>query len=157
MFNPVQMLRVAIATSILILTGCSLFETKPAQPPAPEVTYQSQLTMPSVTLEANKLIKLEVPKTNPVSISFEKMSIKLDDVSKRDLAPLGPYSKTVSKIEVTGYCDQNQIANPSEAAVMRAVAVRDELIQNGADKNNILIKWKVSVRNKHAVEILFTK
>lgn len=110
-------------------------ETKPAQPQLPP--------KPPVVL------------INPTIISFEKMSVVLDEKSKEIIAEIGEKAKESGKITVTGFCDRRQIRNSMDSAVARAVVTRDELIAQGVAPSNVVIKFSTTTPKKHAAEIKF--
>lgn len=92
---------------------------------------------------------------NPATISFDKMAVTLDDKARLYVAQMVDQARKSKKIVATGFCDKNQIANPADAAVARAVAVRDELIRLGVPAANIQVKFVTKIAKKHAVEVLF--
>lgn len=97
------------------------------------------------------------PAQNPTIIHFDKLSIKLDSDGRQKIADIAPFARTVQKIYVTAYCDRSQVANPDEAAVSRAIVVRDELIRHFVGASGIYVKHVTTVRNRHDVEIKFEK
>lgn len=92
---------------------------------------------------------------NLATVTFDKMAVTLDDKAKLYIGQMGDLARKSKKIVATGYCDKNQIANPADAAVARAVAVRDELVRLGVPPANIQVKFVTKIAKKHAVEILF--
>lgn len=97
------------------------------------------------------------PAQNPTIIHFDKLSIKLDSDARQKIAEIAPFARTVQKIVLTSYCDRTQVANPDEAAISRAIIVRDELIRHYVGASGIYVKHVTSVRNRHDVEIKFEK
>jgi len=92
---------------------------------------------------------------NPTTVSFEKMSTVLDDGSRQTVVQLTDRAKMSKKVTITGFCDSRQIANPIDAAVARAIAVRDELLVRGVAPGAMAVKYSTRTPKKHAVEVRF--
>jgi len=92
---------------------------------------------------------------NPVPITFDKMSVKLDEGDKTILQKISERAKNADKLVITGYCDRHQVGNAKAAAIARATAVRNELVELGVAAKNIRIKYVTETADKHAVDIEF--
>lgn len=129
-----------LAVATLLLGGCNSNEPKPnpavAQPSRPLPLHPAAVSNPSV-------------------IIFEKMSIKVDEPGRFQIAQLIERARIAQRITITGYCDRRQIANPTDAAIARAIAVRDELIALGIPHRNMAVTINIGVPQKHAAEIRF--
>lgn len=136
-----------LAAATLLLGGCNSNEPKPDPQPNPGVPAVAQPPRPL------PLHPAAVP--NPSIIIFEKMSIKVDDPGRFQLAQLIERARIAQRITITGYCDRRQIANPTDAAIARAIAVRDELIALGIPHRNMAVTINIGVPQKHAAEIRF--
>lgn len=144
-----------IATSIFMLNGCNSNQPKPDGP-------QAQSTATTATAPDSKPpqaspppVKPPVVVPNPSTIAFQKMAVTLDPSAKQTIAQLAERAQNSRKVTLTGFCDRSQIANPSDAAVARAIAVRDELVALGVAPANMLVKFDIKVPKKHAVEVRF--
>jgi hypothetical protein len=147
----VILLPVVLACS---LVGCISDEVRPTSPE--RATGTSRVSTPDMTSSSpDKLLAGRPPATNPVVIFYEKLSVRANDKYTPDISSVAEYANTSRKLVVTGFCDRRQVANPINAAVTRAVSVRDELIRRGVPPSNIQVKAEIVVPNKHAVEIRF--
>lgn len=77
------------------------------------------------------------PETTSFTLSFTKMSAKLDSIALQQINQMLPKLKTAKKITVTGYCDQKEIHNATRAALARANATKAELVKQGIDASLI--------------------
>jgi outer membrane protein OmpA-like peptidoglycan-associated protein len=93
---------------------------------------------------------------NPVPLTFDKMTVKLNENNKKILAKLGQRAKKAHKLLITAYCDRRQVGNAHAAALARGNAVKQELVQLGAKANTIRLKIVTGVADKHAAEIQFS-
>lgn len=105
------------------------------------------------TLTTTKAPNLNVP--NPSTITFQKMAVVLDATTKQAVDQLADRSRVSKRITITGFCDRTQIANPTDAAVARAIAVRDELALLGVPLANMQVRVDIKTLKKHAVEVRF--
>lgn len=142
------------ALGLLALVGCASNQpTSDESEKQAEGTLQTQPeTKPA---EAPVPPKPPVVLINPTVISFEKMSVVLDEKGRETIAEIGEKAKESGKITVTGFCDRRQIRNSMDSAVARAVVTRDELIAQGVAPSNIVIKFSTVTPKKHAAEIKF--
>lgn len=92
---------------------------------------------------------------NPSIVLFDRMSVVLDDKARQTITQLVERAKGAKKVVVTGFCDQREIGNPGEAAVARAISVRDELLAHGIPAANLQVKFSTKTAKKHAAEIRF--
>ena len=142
-----------LALSLGLLAGCTNNEPKPTTPdPSATAQANAEFNKPAEPAIAPKPAA-EVK--NPTAISFEKMSVSLDNKGREIVAQVIARAKSSRKIAVIGFCDRSQVANPAEAAVARAVAVRDELIRLGVPPATIQVKFVTKVAKKHVAEIQF--
>lgn len=129
-----------LAAATLLLGGCNSNEPKPN---------------PAVVQPSRPLPLHPAAVPNPSIIIFEKMSIKMGDPDRFQLAQLIERARIAQRITITGYCDRRQIANPTDAAIARAIAVRDELIALGIPHRNMAVTINIGAPQKHAAEIRF--
>lgn len=99
--------------------------------------------------------KVDYSTLNPVPIPFEQMSIKLDTEDREIISQLVSRAQAAQRIVLTGYCDRQQIGNAKDAAIARAVAVREEFVKQGVSGKKIRIKYVTEAAGKHMVEIQF--
>ncbi|RIX42012.1 MAG: hypothetical protein D3M94_19385 [Rhodocyclales bacterium GT-UBC] len=92
---------------------------------------------------------------NPSVIHFEKMAIALDESARQGLPLLAERARLAKKVTITGFCDAKEIGNPGDAAVARAIAVRDELVGRGVPTTSILVKFNTRAAKRHAAEVRF--
>ena len=140
-----------IGLAFVTLTACNSNETKPDES-KPTISANAEFNKPSeqvVTPKPAAEIK------NPTVINFDKLSIALDNAAREQIAQITERAKATRKLSVTGYCDKGQVGNPSDVAVARAVAVRDEMVKLGVPASSILVKFVTKVSKKHAAEIKF--
>lgn len=91
---------------------------------------------------------------NPVPVTFETLSVKLNDADLAVLEQLRERAQAADRITVRGYCDRTQVENAKEVAIARGVAVRAELARLGVDRGKIRIRYSTETP-KHAAEIEF--
>jgi outer membrane protein OmpA-like peptidoglycan-associated protein len=144
-----------LAAVIFMLNGCNSNQPKSEEP-------QVQSTAATTTTTDSRPLQVSQPPAkppvvvpNPSTIAFQKMAVTLDASAKQTIAQLAERAHNSRKVTLTGFCDRSQIANPSDAAVARAVAVRDELVALGVAPANMLVKFDIKVPKKHAVEVRF--
>jgi outer membrane protein OmpA-like peptidoglycan-associated protein len=153
------------AVSLLLLTACAQNPTSPDTASSPNAergakTDKAGIVSANGTNASKGKVVLDgkspdYANMNPVSIVFDKLSIKLDDDDKQILAQISERAKKAPKLTITGFCDHNQVANPKAAALARADAVKAELIRLGVQSKEVRIKYQTNVPNKHMVEIQF--
>lgn len=144
-----------VALAALMLYGCNSNQPKPEEPQVQSsaaAVNSSESKAPQATPTPPKP---PVIVQNPSTISFQKMGVTLDNGGKETVAQIVERARNSRKITVTGFCDRNQIANPTEAAIARAVAVRDELVAHGVAPASMQVKFNVKIPKKHAVEVQF--
>ena len=144
-----------LALSVLLLIGCANNQNRPAGDDG-----QGTATAGAASKETPPPPPPPPPKPvvvipNPSVITFEKMSVSVEEQGKFILDQLADKAKSSSKLLVTGFCDSRQIKNATDSAIARATAVRDELLARGVVASNIRVTINTRVRKKHAVEIKF--
>ena len=143
-----------LALSLSLLSGCAENQAKPDD----GMGSQGSATAPARANKVAQARQLALPPAvvpNPSVVQFEKMSTNLDDKAMLVVAQSSERARISNKITVTGFCDRKQIGNPGEAAVARAIAVRDEYVLLGIPAAKVLVKFDTSVAKKHAAEIRF--
>ncbi len=154
MFGQRNSLRKAIlALSVLSLIGCANNQNRPAEESqgAATAAASNEPTPPPPPPPPKPVVVIP----NPSVITFEKMSVSVDEQGKFILDQLADKAKSSHKLLVTGFCDSRQIKNATDSAIARATAVRDELLARGVVASNIRVTINTRVRKKHAVEIKF--
>lgn len=136
-----------LVLSISVLAACASDETRTATDIRNDEAANAQ------SRQALALQIAALP--NPVVINFDKMAITLDEATKQGVPLVAERAKTARKVTITGFCDAKEIGNPSDAAVARAIAVRDELVSRGVQTSSILVKFNTKVARKHAAEVRF--
>ncbi len=150
-----------IALSVLMLVGCAQNQTKTEDSAVVATTNESPVATPSSAANdariayARQAAQTQVVVPNPSAVLFDKMSTTLDDKGKQVIAQLADRARSSKKLVVTGFCDQRQIGNPIDAAVARAISVRDELLAQGIVPTNVVVKYSTKIAKKHAAEIRF--
>jgi outer membrane protein OmpA-like peptidoglycan-associated protein len=144
--------------SLVILGGCAQQQTvaeaaqtesvREDKAKAKTVERQGAASAPAVEEAAPDYANM-----NPVPIAFDKMSVKLRDADKQILIKIKDRAQKAKQLVITGYCDRKQVGNSKDAALARAVAVKEELVRLGVKPKTVRIKHVTSVANKHAVEI----
>jgi outer membrane protein OmpA-like peptidoglycan-associated protein len=146
-----------LALSVLLLSACANNETKPAD----DANSATPTTSASATVNGSKQAPAasaqepveEIP--NPAIITFDKLSVKLDEAGKQSVARMAEKAEASKKLEVWGFCDRKQIGNPVPCATQRAVAVQKELQANGVKTPKVRIRYNTEKANAHAVEVWF--
>jgi outer membrane protein OmpA-like peptidoglycan-associated protein len=142
--------------TMLALAGCA--QNQPVEEPAPHATgIKQELKSDKAVAEMKAAEEVQSVRDyasmNPVSIDFEKLSVKLDDPDKEVLAKIKTRALKAKQLTITGYCDKRQVGNSKAAAIARATAVKQELVRLGVKPKAVRIKHVTDVANKHAVEI----
>ncbi len=155
MFGQNSLRKAILALSVLLLIGCANNQNRPAGDDG-----QGTATAGAASKETPPPPPPPPPKPvvvipNPSVITFEKMSVSVEEQGKFILDQLADKAKSSSKLLVTGFCDSRQIKNATDSAIARATAVRDELLARGVVASNIRVTINTRVRKKHAVEIKF--
>jgi outer membrane protein OmpA-like peptidoglycan-associated protein len=146
------------ATSLVMLAGCAQQQTvaDAEQPPVVKEEKAKARTVEkvgAVQATASEEVLPDYANMNPVPIAFDKMSVKLRDADKQILVKIKERAQKAKRVVITGYCDRKQVGNSKDAAIARAVAVREELVRLGVKPGTVRIKHVTSVVNKHAAEI----
>lgn len=144
--------------SVLVLSGCAQNQTV-ADAEQPTVVKEEKAK--AKIAEKAGIVTAPVPEEtlpdyanmNPVPIAFDKMSVKLRDADKQILVRIKDRAQKAKKLIITGYCDRKQVGNSKDAAIARAVAVKNELVRLGVKPGTVRIKHVTSIANKHAAEI----
>lgn len=142
----------ALVSLAAALVACNSNEPKPQAETKPTATASAEFNKPA---EAAAPAKPAPEVKNPTVVSFEKMSVGLDNNAKELVGQVVNRAKSARKVVIVGFCDRTQVANPADAAVARAVAVRDELVRLGVPPATMLVKFDTKVAKKHAAEIRF--
>ena len=157
MFFRNSIVAAVLVLNLSLLAGCAENQARPGD----AMDSQGAATNSATSIKAAKIAQarqLALPPAivpNPSVVQFEKMSTNLDDKAVLVIAQSSERARLSNRITVTGFCDRKQIGNPGEAAVARAIAVRDEYVLLGIPPAKILVKFDTSVAKKHAAEIRF--
>ena len=155
MFGQNSLRKAILALSVLLLIGCANNQNRPAgddgQGTATTGAASNETPPPPPPPPPKPVVVIP----NPSVITFEKMSVSVEEQGKFILDQLADKAKSSSKLLVTGFCDSRQIKNATDSAIARATAVRDELLARGVVASNIRVTINTRVRKKHAVEIKF--
>lgn len=144
-----------LAMGILALTGCSSNQPKPEEAQAQNGTAATATADAKAAPAAQAPAKPAVVVPNPSIVPFQKMTVVLDDKTRQQVAQMADRARSSRKIVLTGFCDRTQVANPTDAAVARAIAVRDELQALGVQTAAMQVKIDTRAGKKHAVEVHF--
>lgn len=144
--------------SIVMLAGCAQQQTvtDAEQPPVSKeekAKPKSAEKTGAVQAVAKEEFVPDYISMNPVPIAFDKMSVKLRDADKQILVKIKDRAQKAKRLIITGYCDRKQVGNSKDAAIARAVAVKEELVRLGVKPGTVRIKHVTNVANKHAAEI----
>lgn len=155
----------SLALSALLLAGCAANQPKPANSAENEsavgtTTQGASTTAGAATNETKSAQTRQAAQPpvvipNPSVVSFDKMGTTLDDKGKQVVAQLAERARSARKLTITGFCDRHQIGNSADAAVARAISVRDELLALGLAPTKIQVKFDTKIAKKHAAEIRF--
>ena len=148
---------ISLVLSVLLLAACANNQAKTAGSGGGNNSTEPVVVSTSAPPPAPEPLPVQPPVVipNPSTISFEKMSTTLDGKGKKGIAQLADRAKISSKVTVTGFCDSRQVGNSTDAAVARAIAVRDELLAHGVVPANIRVKFATNIKNKHVAEVSF--
>lgn len=151
-------LNVFAAASVMMLSGCAQQQTvaDADQPPvAKEEKAKAKTAEKTGAVQAapKEEVVPDYASLNPVPIVFDKMSIKLRDADKQILVKIKDRAQKAKRLIITGYCDRKQVGNSKDAAIARAVAVKEELVRLGVKPGTVKIKHVTNVANKHAAEV----
>ena len=146
------------AVSLVALAGCAQHQAvvDAEQPPAVKEEKAKARVVERQGAVVSPALAEAVPdyaSMNPVPIAFDKMSVKLRDADKQILVKIKERAQKAKRLVITGYCDRKQVGNSRDAAIARAVAVKEELVRLGVKPETVRIKHVTNVLNKHAVEI----
>lgn len=72
---------------------------------------------------------------------FDIMSVVLSEGDKTRLVALAGQARMARAITIRGSCDRNAVGNAKEAAVARALAVRNVLVQEGVPAGKIRVRY----------------
>lgn len=153
-----KVLNVFAVVSLVTLSGCAQQQTvvDAEQPPVVKEEKAKAKTVDKAGVTQAAAPEEVVPdyaSMNPVPIAFDKMSIKLRDADRQILVKIKDRAQKAKRLIITGYCDRKQVGNSKDAAIARAVAVREELVRLGVKPGSVRIKHVTNVANKHAAEI----
>ena len=146
------------AAALVLLCGCAT-TTNQTEPSAAAETVALGAVSPSTDAKpqaaavAAAAAPVAVP--NPAIVKFDRMSVKLDDEARQAMGNYAARAKTARRVVATGFCDHREVANAPDAAIARAIAVRDDLIRLGVPPANVHVKFNTAKVKKHAVEIAF--
>lgn len=155
---------IGLALSVLVFSGCASNQAKPANSAENEgagttsqgaTATSGAATNDAKSAQARQAAPAPVVIPNPSTVSFDKMGTTLDDKGKQVITQLAERAKSARKLTVTGFCDRHQIGNSADAAVARAISVRDELLALGIAPAKIQVKFDTKIAKKHATEIRF--
>lgn len=149
-----------LVLSLSLLAACASNETKSANgsknSEEAKVASQSGTVPDARNAQSRQAALAQVAAVpNPSTILFDKMAVALDESSRQGMPQLAERAKSAKKITITGFCDAREIGNPGDAAVARAIAVRDELVSRGVPTANIQVKFNTKAAKKHAAEVRF--
>lgn len=153
-----KVLNVFAVVSVVMVSGCAQQQTI-ADTEQPQVAKEEKAKAKTVEktgvvqAAATEEIVPDYASMNPVPIAFDKMSIKLRDADKQILVKIKDRAQKAKRLIITGYCDRKQVGNSKDAAIARAVAVKQELVRLGVKPGTVRIKHVTNVANKHAAEI----
>lgn len=133
-------------------------QTNEAPPAAAAVPTKPPVQQPVKAPAATAAVvepAIDYSKLNPIQLQFDRMVIKLEADEKEIISKLVSRAQAASRIVITGYCDRQQIGNAKDAAIARAVAVREEFVKHGVSAKKFRIKYVTEAANKHMAEIQF--
>jgi outer membrane protein OmpA-like peptidoglycan-associated protein len=144
------------AVGMILLSACATTATKSESTGAGDAPTNTIVTASAeVKPQAGTPLASQVAAPNPAIIKFDAMSVKLDDDARKAMPDYAVRAKTARRIVTTGFCDHREVANAPDAAIARAIAVRDDLIRLGVPPANVHVKFNTAKPKKHAVEISF--
>lgn len=144
--------------SLMMLSGCAQNQTTAEAVPPPVAKEEKARArvaerQGTILAAAAEDAGPDYANMNPVPIAFEKMSVKMRDADKQILVRIKDRAQKAKRLIITGYCDRKQVGNSKDAAIARAVAVKQELVRLGIKPDTVRIKHVTNIANKHAAEI----
>lgn len=152
-----------LVLSVFLFTGCTANQTKQAEGTENKDTSTNAdarntsgaAGSDAKNNQARQAAQPPVVIPNPSTVAFDKMSTIVNEKGKQTITQLAERAKSAHKLTITGFCDRRQIGNSADAAVARAISVRDELLAQGVDPAKIQVKFDTKIAKKHATEIRF--
>lgn len=151
----ISLRNIGLAFSVLLFSACANNQAKTTDTATVGPSDNSATSRAATSEPTPPATQPPVFIPNPSTIAFEKMSTTLDGKGKMGIAQLADRAKISNKVTVTGFCDRHQVGNSADAAVARAITVRDELLAHGVVPANVRVKFATNIRNRHAAEISF--
>lgn len=144
------------AVGLTLLSACATTTTKTESTGAAAASTSATVTSSAeVKSQAGTPLAPPVVVPNPAIVRFDAMSVKLDDEARKAMPDYAVRAKSARRVVTTGFCDHREVANAPDAAIARAIAVRDDLIRLGVPPANVHVKFNTAKPKKHAVEISF--
>ncbi|MCO5357162.1 OmpA family protein [Acidovorax kalamii] len=147
-FAPVGLLTAAA----LLLAGCA---DTPTPPPEPEVAAAPAPVAPPPPAEPAPAPVPEEPRLpeDGMVAQFKATQVKLSPETQAILTRLAATREPTERLEITGYCHRKDApVDAREIALMRAMAVRNELVKQGVPAQSIRVKFNTT-QALHAVKI----
>lgn len=138
----------------LLLAGCA---NTPAPPPEPEVAAApAPVEPPPPPPEPAPAPAPEEPRLpeDGMVAQFKPTQVKLPPETLAILTRLASTREPHERLEITGYCHRKDApVDAREIALMRAMAVRNELVKQGVPAKSIRVKFNTT-QALHAVKII---
>ncbi|KQO26443.1 hypothetical protein ASF11_01685 [Acidovorax sp. Leaf76] len=142
-----------LTAAALLLAGCA---DTPAPAPEPEVTAATPMAEPPPPPpEAAPAPAPEEPRlpADGIVAEFKPTQVKLSPETQAILTRLASTREPNERLEITGYCHRKDApVDAREIALMRAMAVRNELVKQGVPAKSIRVKFNTT-QALHAVKI----
>lgn len=112
-----------------------------APPPAQPEPVAAPQPRPVEEETAARTPEPEQPVNGRHTFRFDTMSVLLSEADKARLAGLAGQARGARAVTIRGSCDRNAVGNAKEAAVARALAVRNVLVQEGVPAARIRVRY----------------
>ncbi|CAN7172449.1 OmpA family protein [Acidovorax sp. LjRoot129] len=142
-----------LLAAALCLGGCADTPTASTEPAA--ATASAPAETPPPPLESAPAAAPEEPRlpADGVVAVFKPAQVKLSQETVAILTRLAATREPNERLEITGYCQKKDApVDAREIALMRAMAVRNELVKQGVPAKSIRVKFNTT-QALHAVKI----
>ena len=142
-----------LTAAALLLAGCA---DTPPPPPEPQVSAAPAPVEPPPPPEAPPAPVVEEPRLpeDGIVAEFKPAQVKLPPETLAILTRLASTREPEERLEITGYCHRKDApVDAREIALMRAMAVRNELVKQGVPAKLIRVKFNTT-QALHAVKII---
>lgn len=150
-------MRTAIVPLCLaVLVGCAQTPQKPStigEGQAPDVTEVARMPPPQTSVPPQNEAPMPESGKGSNTFDFAPMSVALSADQEARILALAGAAKAAGRITVRGFCDRTAVGNAKEAAIARAVAVRQILVKAGIPATKVRVRY-VTEEARHAAVVI---